>query len=66
MVEPLPDRIAERAGHECHREHRHRTGTGAIVGSFVSALWYNALVTPLAFVMLAYVLLWRNGMRGAA
>jgi hypothetical protein len=39
-------------------------GTGAIVGSFVSALWYNALVTPLAFLMLSYALLWRNSERG--
>ena len=23
-------------------------------------LWYNALVTPLAFMFLAYALLWRN------
>jgi hypothetical protein len=23
-------------------------------------LWYNALVTPLAFMVLAYALLWRN------
>jgi hypothetical protein len=38
-------------------------GGGAIVGSFVSALWYNALVTPLAFVMLSYALLWRNSHR---
>lgn len=32
----------------------------ALVGSFASALWYNSLVTPLAFTLLAYVLLWRN------
>jgi hypothetical protein len=38
-------------------------GTGAIVGSFVSALWYNALVTPLALLMLSYALLWRNHQR---
>ncbi len=34
----------------------------AIFGSFVAALWYNSLVTPLAFTFLAYVLLWRNNM----
>jgi hypothetical protein len=32
----------------------------AIVTSFAAMLWYNALVTPLAFLFLAYVLLWRN------
>ena len=26
------------------------------------SLWYNSLVTPLAFIFLAYVLLWRNNM----
>jgi hypothetical protein len=35
-------------------------GSAAIVGSFASALWYNSLVTPLAFTFLGYVLLWRN------
>jgi hypothetical protein len=35
-------------------------GSGALIGSFVATLWYNALVTPLAFVMLSYALLWRN------
>lgn len=34
--------------------------TAAIAGSFVAALWYNSLVTPLAFTFLGYVLLWRN------
>ncbi|HCT81377.1 MAG TPA: hypothetical protein DGT23_33370 [Micromonosporaceae bacterium] len=38
----------------------------AIVGSFVASLWYNSLVTPLAFTFLAYVLLWRNNMPAAA
>ncbi|HEY8473467.1 MAG TPA: hypothetical protein VIL37_12645 [Natronosporangium sp.] len=38
-------------------------GSGALVGSFVSTLWYNALVTPLAFAMLSYALLWRNSQR---
>lgn len=37
----------------------------AIVGSFAAALWYNSLVTPLAFTFLAYVLLWRNNMPAA-
>ena len=32
----------------------------ALIGSFVAALWYNSLVTPLAFTFLAYALLWRN------
>lgn len=35
-------------------------GSAAIGSSFVAALWYNSLVTPLAFTFLAYVLLWRN------
>jgi hypothetical protein len=35
-------------------------GSAAIGSSFVSMFWYNALVTPLAFTMLAYALLWRN------
>jgi hypothetical protein len=34
----------------------------AIFGSFVASLWYNSLVTPLAFTFLGYVLLWRNNM----
>ncbi|GGK91930.1 O-antigen ligase family protein [Mangrovihabitans endophyticus] len=34
--------------------------SGAIVSSFAAMLWYNALVTPLAFTFLAYALLWRN------
>jgi hypothetical protein len=32
----------------------------ALAGTFVAMLWYNALVTPLAFAFLAYALLWRN------
>jgi hypothetical protein len=49
------------------RFRRDRTPIGlaactAIFGSFVAALWYNSLVTPLAFTFLAYVLLWRNNM----
>jgi hypothetical protein len=35
-------------------------GGAAIAGSFAATLWYNALVTPLAFAFLAYALLWRN------
>jgi hypothetical protein len=40
-------------------------GSAAIVGSFSAMLWYNALVTPLAFMFLAYALLWRNHERQA-
>ncbi|HYN96465.1 MAG TPA: hypothetical protein VES42_21700 [Pilimelia sp.] len=35
-------------------------GSAAIVGSFAAMFWYNALVTPLAFLFLAYALLWRH------
>lgn len=35
-------------------------GSCAIFGGFVAMLWYNTLVTPLAFMFLAYALLWRN------
>lgn len=35
-------------------------GSAAIVVSLTSMLYYNALVTPLAFTFLSYVLLWRN------
>ncbi|MGA8112052.1 MAG: hypothetical protein WCA46_00160 [Actinocatenispora sp.] len=35
-------------------------GSAAIVISLASMLYYNALVTPLAFTFLSYVLLWRN------
>lgn len=37
-----------------------------IVASFVAALWYNSLVTPLAFTFFGYVLLWRNNMSASA
>jgi hypothetical protein len=39
-------------------------GSAAIVTSFAAMLWYNALVTPLAFLFLAYALLWRNETEG--
>ncbi|HWS34029.1 MAG TPA: hypothetical protein VN408_14960 [Actinoplanes sp.] len=39
-------------------------GSAAIVSSFSAMLWYNALVTPLAFMVLAYALLWRNQIEG--
>ena len=39
-------------------------GGAALLGSLVAMFWYNALVTPLAFTMLAYALLWRNGRVG--
>ena len=39
-------------------------GGGAIVTSFSAMLWYNSLVTPLAFMFLAYALLWRNDTDG--
>ncbi|RZU52083.1 hypothetical protein EV385_3924 [Krasilnikovia cinnamomea] len=39
-------------------------GSAAIVSSFSAMLWYNALVTPLAFMFLAYALLWRNETEG--
>ncbi len=47
------------------RFRRDRTPIGlaastAIVSSLVAALWYNSLVTPLAFTMLAYAMAWRN------
>jgi hypothetical protein len=52
-------------GYGLWRFRRDRSPTGiaassAIVTSFASMLWYNALVTPLAFMFLAYALLWRN------
>ncbi|WP_239079941.1 O-antigen ligase family protein [Paractinoplanes brasiliensis] len=37
---------------------------GAIVTSFSAMLWYNSLVTPLAFMVLAFALLWRNSIEG--
>jgi hypothetical protein len=36
----------------------------AIVTSFSAMLWYNSLVTPLAFMFLAFALLWRNDIEG--
>lgn len=38
--------------------------SGAIVTSFSAMLWYNSLVTPLAFMVLAFALLWRNSTEG--
>jgi O-antigen ligase len=51
------------------RFRRDRTPIGiaasaAIVTSFSAMLWYNSLVTPLAFMFLAYALLWRNTIKG--
>ena len=51
------------------RFRRDRTPIGiaasaAIVTSFSAMLWYNSLVTPLAFMFLAYALLWRNESEG--
>ena len=39
-------------------------GSTALVSSFAAMLWYNSLVTPLAFMFLAYALLWRNELEG--
>ena len=39
-------------------------GSAALVASFVAMLWYNSLVTPLAFIFLGYALLWRNRLAG--
>jgi O-antigen ligase len=39
-------------------------GSAALVTSFSAMLWYNALATPLAFMVLAYALLWRNSREG--
>lgn len=39
-------------------------GSAAIVTSFSAMLWYNSLVTPLAFMFLAYALLWRDELEG--
>ncbi|HEY1485738.1 MAG TPA: hypothetical protein VGF84_06520, partial [Micromonosporaceae bacterium] len=41
-------------------------GSSALVSSLVAALWYNALVTPLAFTLLAFAVLWRNEIDGLA
>ena len=40
-------------------------GSAALVTSFSAMLWYNSLVTPLAFMFLAYALLWRNSIEGS-
>jgi hypothetical protein len=40
--------------------------SAAIVSSFSAMLWYNAIPTPLAFMFLAYALLWRNELEGDA
>jgi hypothetical protein len=39
-------------------------GTAALVSSFAAMFWYNALVTPLALMFVAYAVLWRNQQRG--
>jgi len=39
-------------------------GSAALVSSFSAMLWYNTLVTPLAFMVLAFALLWRNSPEG--
>ncbi|GIF19327.1 hypothetical protein BJ973_006371 [Actinoplanes tereljensis] len=39
-------------------------GSAALVTSFSAMLWYNSLVTPLAFTVLAFALLWRNDAAG--
>ncbi|HET6529750.1 MAG TPA: hypothetical protein VFH03_03910 [Actinoplanes sp.] len=52
-------------GYGLWRFRRDRSAIGiaagaAIVTSFSAMLWYNSLATPLAFMVLAYALLWRN------
>jgi hypothetical protein len=37
-------------------------GSCALIGSFAAMFWYNTLVTPLAFMFLAYALLWRSSL----
>jgi hypothetical protein len=54
-------------GYGLYRFRRDRTAIGlagstAVAGTFAAMFWYNALVTPLAFALLAYALLWRNRM----
>ena len=39
-------------------------GSAALVTSFSAMLWYNSLVTPLALMVLAFALLWRNSIEG--
>ncbi|MFI5935603.1 hypothetical protein [Actinoplanes sp. NPDC051494] len=58
-------------GYGLWRFRRDRTPVGiaagaAIVSSFSAMLWYNAIPTPLAFMFLAYALLWRNELEGDA
>lgn len=58
-------------GYGLWRFRRDRTPVGiaagaAIVSSFSAMLWYNAIPTPLAFMFLAYALLWRNELEGVA
>ncbi|WP_067496161.1 O-antigen ligase [Actinoplanes sp. TFC3] len=58
-------------GYGLWRFRRDRTPIGvaasaAIVSSFSAMLWYNAIPTPLAFMFLAYALLWRNEFEGDA
>lgn len=58
-------------GYGLWRFRRDRSAIGlaagaTIVSSFVASLWYNSLVTPLAFTFLGYVLLWRNNMSASA
>ncbi|GAA2621101.1 hypothetical protein [Paractinoplanes durhamensis] len=52
-------------GYGLWRFRRDRSAIGvaasaALVTSYSAMLWYNALVTPLAFMVLAFALLWRN------
>jgi len=56
-------------GYGLWRFRRDRSAIGiaasaAIVTSFSAMLWYNSLATPLAFMVLAYALLWRNEIEG--
>ncbi|WP_433300843.1 hypothetical protein ACQP2F_04410 [Actinoplanes sp. CA-030573] len=56
-------------GYALWRFRRDRSAIGvaasaAIVTSFSAMLWYNSLVTPLAFMVLAVALLWRNSYEG--
>ncbi|AGL14577.1 hypothetical protein [Actinoplanes sp. N902-109] len=58
-------------GYGLWRFRRDRTPIGiaasaAIVSSYSAMLWYNATPTPLAFMFLAYALLWRNDIEGDA
>jgi hypothetical protein len=58
-------------GYGLWRFRRDRSPTGiaasaAIVTSFSAMLWYNSLATPLAFMVLAFALLWRNHLEGDA